>query len=493
MSSYLITFLLQKMILIAFLLQLINPFPQKSSNDIGRPMKGRELADDINNTHYANLYDILFSVDRIRIRNVTVIGGHMFHKSLFLLSDYFLNAHIYGIRHISDNAGNDTFKSSCDRIHVIIYHNKDTLLNKLCAESMDLMIDYGLYQQVSRSNKLFEIQINKEKILHKLWSFVSPGGYYLIQGDAGMFDGQDTVTNPERLLPSTIDIFKQNHVYFIDVDIGTESWLARNSHRHILVIRRRQGKAPPIKINFIKDAMSEKNILPSTVTEITYPMEYLENLMFKYGTDKSKDDHGYVNVYSSLFPFYRRESISNVLELGVATGQSLQVFREYFNNATSITGLDNRPSDRVSENLKPLAPVVKIITCNMYKASDVTRLHFHTKPGRFDIIIEDGSHRPSDQETALHLFWPYLKPGGLFIIEDIDANKGGLSFKDPSKLESATVDILANNSVLFINCAVGHRDWATYSALFRSRFNQRFTYTQHNSYLLVIRKAVDRF
>ena len=43
--------------------------------------------------------------------------------------------------------------------------------------------------------------------------------------------------------------------------------------------------------------------------------EFLEYLAFKYGTDKSKDDHGYTNMYMNLFD-HRRKNIFNMTEIG---------------------------------------------------------------------------------------------------------------------------------------------------------------------------------
>ena len=50
----------------------------------------------------------------------------------------------------------------------------------------------------------------------------------------------------------------------------------------------------------------------------------LETLAYKYGTDKSKDDHKYVDIYHSLLAD-RRQHIRNVTEIGVAAGQSIAI------------------------------------------------------------------------------------------------------------------------------------------------------------------------
>ena len=44
---------------------------------------------------------------------------------------------------------------------------------------------------------------------------------------------------------------------------------------------------------------------------------------------------------------------------------------------------------------------------------------------RFDLIFDDGSHRPDDQQVSLSYFFKLLKPGGLYFIEDLMANGMG--------------------------------------------------------------------
>lgn len=61
-----------------------------------------------------------------------------------------------------------------------------------------------------------------------------------------------------------------------------------------------------------------------------------------------------------------------------------------------------------------------------------------TVDGLFDIIIDDGGHTMEQQVTSLEHLWPIVKPGGLYVIEDLQtsywADYGGdPSTKDRSK------------------------------------------------------------
>ena len=39
--------------------------------------------------------------------------------------------------------------------------------------------------------------------------------------------------------------------------------------------------------------------------------------------------------------------------------------------------------------------------------------------GSFDIVIDDGGHRNTHTVTTFEWFWPHVRPGGLYVIEDM--------------------------------------------------------------------------
>jgi hypothetical protein len=50
-------------------------------------------------------------------------------------------------------------------------------------------------------------------------------------------------------------------------------------------------------------------------------MDDLERLSYKYGTDKSKDGHKYVDMYVSLYNGSSAQSTEALLEVGIAASQ----------------------------------------------------------------------------------------------------------------------------------------------------------------------------
>lgn len=123
------------------------------------------------------------------------------------------------------------------------------------------------------------------------------------------------------------------------------------------------------------------------------------------GTDKESNHH-YGEAYECLFP--DREAIKLVLEIGVADGASLCAWREVFPNAT-IVGMDIHPSAQAT------GPRMEFHIGDQRSHSDCIRV----AAGRqFDVIIEDATHETANNLLTLFYMWPYVKPGGLYIIEE---------------------------------------------------------------------------
>ena len=104
-----------------------------------------------------------------------------------------------------------------------------------------------------------------------------------------------------------------------------------------------------------------------------------------------------------------------------------------------------------------------------------------------DVIIEDGPHTIDSQERFLQVMFPFVKPGGYYIIEDIGYNQGGVKkFKTPKLLMDETRSILQANDCIFVDTTIGHRGWEQWV----KRWGQMWVknHIEHNSYLLVIRK-----
>ena len=131
-----------------------------------------------------------------------------------------------------------------------------------------------------------------------------------------------------------------------------------------------------------------------------------------FGTDKNTT-HSYLAAYERVFKPKRHDPV-RLLEIGVFTGGSLRAWADYFDHPDSeIIGLDINPN-LVRFDLS--TPKIKTMLLDATRRADVERLE-----GQFDFIIDDGSHRLRDQVVSFGLLKSLVRPGGAYIIEDVQS------------------------------------------------------------------------
>lgn len=154
-------------------------------------------------------------------------------------------------------------------------------------------------------------------------------------------------------------------------------------------------------------------------TKQTEKKQSLNDLGEKYGTDKSNLLHGYLNEYESLFK--KPDEVKKVVELGLQrkSGEwvnselpSLKMWLDFFPNA-HIFGFDAQDlkidHDRVTIHKGQQGRIKHHIEFSQQIGWDI------------DFVIDDCSHRPTDSLLSLLFFWPRLKKGGIYIVEDVQA------------------------------------------------------------------------
>lgn len=124
----------------------------------------------------------------------------------------------------------------------------------------------------------------------------------------------------------------------------------------------------------------------------------------------------YLPVYESALPADRSQPI-RMLEIGVARGGSLQMWRRYLPEAT-IVGVDIDPSCKQFDDPSQRVHV---------RIGSQTDTGFLQRVidefGTFDVVVDDGSHMTSHMvRTFQYLFPNGLGSGGAYIVEDIAAN-----------------------------------------------------------------------
>jgi hypothetical protein len=152
----------------------------------------------------------------------------------------------------------------------------------------------------------------------------------------------------------------------------------------------------------------------------------LDELANFYKTDKgtmfeTPCKHGYAPIYDELLTPLRDKDIS-LLEVGVwletssIGGESLNMWKEYFKNANiyafDIRDMKNHPFFVNNTN-------VYFYNGDQGNRDDFVSMHNAFNNVFFDFILEDGSHNANHQMISFASLFKYVKPGGIYILEDI--------------------------------------------------------------------------
>ncbi len=134
-------------------------------------------------------------------------------------------------------------------------------------------------------------------------------------------------------------------------------------------------------------------------------------------TDNIHKFQHYLPIYESVLAPFRSRPI-RMLEIGVARGGSLQMWRRYLHPESVIVGIDIEPHTRRFDEPSQRVHV------RIGSQQDISFLQsVVSELGPFDVILDDGSHMTSHMvDTFRYLFPNGLASGGCYLVEDIHAN-----------------------------------------------------------------------
>jgi 23S rRNA U2552 (ribose-2'-O)-methylase RlmE/FtsJ len=143
----------------------------------------------------------------------------------------------------------------------------------------------------------------------------------------------------------------------------------------------------------------------------------IATLFTLHGSDKDTA-HSYGPVYASLFAPVRHR-VTAVLEIGVQWGPSLKAWRDYFGPGTRVVGVD------ISADPGEIEGVVQFRA----DSTDKERLDAVLGAETFDVVVDDGSHYGPHQLATWENLWPRVRPGGVYVVEDVQHFETALEFE----------------------------------------------------------------
>jgi hypothetical protein len=110
----------------------------------------------------------------------------------------------------------------------------------------------------------------------------------------------------------------------------------------------------------------------------------------------------------------------HIVEIGVYSGGSLGMWRQYFGEKCHVYGVDIEAACKVYEEGS-----VKIFVGD--QADRGFWRSFRENVPRVNIVIDDGGHLPEQQIVSIEELLPFLQQGGVYICEDITGANNGFS------------------------------------------------------------------
>lgn len=188
----------------------------------------------------------------------------------------------------------------------------------------------------------------------------------------------------------------------------------------------------------------------TTIRSVTEESSLTSNSICKlYETHEGKVSDKwshYIDVYDDVFGGIR-ESVGSLLEIGVQNGGSLEIWAKYFSHATSIVGCDvnEKCGDLIFDD-----PRIYVVVGDIN--FEDSRIAIEKRSEYFDVVIDDGSHRSSDVIKSFARYFPMLRDGGVYIVEDLHCSywpefEGGLFLRSSAiSFFKIIIDIVNRNN-----------------------------------------------
>jgi hypothetical protein len=138
--------------------------------------------------------------------------------------------------------------------------------------------------------------------------------------------------------------------------------------------------------------------------------EVYENYMDKEGWGDKGTLHSYIEIYEN---YMNKRNKIDILEIGVQKGHSIRMWQDYFVDS-NVYGIDVTLNNVIYDGLN------NVYVCDGTSEEQVNATFSDKK---FDYVVDDGSHLIEHQIKSFDLFWPRIKKGGKYFIEDVNGDE----------------------------------------------------------------------
>jgi 23S rRNA U2552 (ribose-2'-O)-methylase RlmE/FtsJ len=119
----------------------------------------------------------------------------------------------------------------------------------------------------------------------------------------------------------------------------------------------------------------------------------------------------YLEIYDRHLSRFRGQPVT-LVEVGVAGGGSMSLWRDYLGPESRIYGVDVDPACKRFQ-----ADGIEIVIGD--QGDPAFWATFRNRLPAFDIVIDDGGHLPHQQVVTLESLLPHIVSGGVYMCEDI--------------------------------------------------------------------------
>lgn len=131
--------------------------------------------------------------------------------------------------------------------------------------------------------------------------------------------------------------------------------------------------------------------------------------------------HYFELYHRHLNPLRGRERLV-IVEIGIYSGGSLDMWKDYFGNDSEIYGIDIETACLAYQR-----PGIHVLIGDQGDPLFWKRVLADGSLPAPDVVIDDGGHTPDQQRTTMEALLPVLKPGGVYICEDIHGSDNPFS------------------------------------------------------------------